>query len=74
MLDPETQSKISNWRRRAAAGETLSIEEMREAILLLRQGRLSASQAAATSKRSSGGRSKAPTKSADDLLSELGGL
>ena len=71
MISPELQSKLFAWRQKAAAG-TLSIEEMREAIALLREGRSAAQTAgreAAASKRAS---SKAPARSADDLLSELG--
>lgn len=70
----ELQSKISSWRLRAAAGE-LTIEEMREAVIYLRQGRLSAANAAAATKKASAAgakRSVAPAQ--EDLLAELEGL
>jgi hypothetical protein len=74
LISLELQSKISSWRLRAAANE-LTIEEMREAVIYLRQGRLSAAQAAATTKKASASgakRSVAPAQ--EDLLSELEGL
>lgn len=69
-LSPEIQAKISMWRRKAVDG-SLSPEEMREAIDLLRAGRTSAAMAAASAKK----RTKAAkvVVSADDLLDELGG-
>jgi hypothetical protein len=67
----ELQSKIASWRLRAAEG-TLTLDEMREAILHLRQGRVTAAAAAATTKRSAAKRSTAPSQ--DDMLGELEGL
>jgi len=70
----ELQSKISSWRLRAATNE-LTIDEMREAVIHLRAGRLSAANAAAATKRSSAaGAKKSVAPSQDDLLSELEGL
>lgn len=69
MITPELQSKIAVWRQKAAA-DTLSIDEMREAIAALRGSRRSAVEASAASKRSS----KSPARSADDMLGELEGL
>lgn len=68
MLNAEITNKLSVWRQKAAAG-TITPGEMREAILLLRESRRSA--AAEPTKRTT---KKGPAKSADDLLSELGGL
>lgn len=67
----ELQSKIASWRLRAAEG-TLTLEEMKEAIVHLRAGRLSAATAAATAKRSSAaGTKKTVIGNSDDLLDEI---
>lgn len=44
-MTPELNDKISLWRQRARDG-TLTREEMREAISLLRAGRISAAASA----------------------------
>jgi len=70
----ELQSKIASWRLRAAAGE-LTIEEMREAVIYLRQGRLSAANAAAANKRAAAaGAKKSAAPAQEDMLAELDGL
>ncbi|MGH9425203.1 MAG: hypothetical protein ACRD2L_02705 [Terriglobia bacterium] len=66
MHSPELQSKIISWRAKCVAG-TITLEEMREAIKLMRGERVTAGQASLR-KRSG------PAKSADDLLSELGSI
>lgn len=71
VVTPEMQSKIAEWRRKAADG-SITLPEMKEAIIALRAGRTAAAAAAAASGKSS--RKKTPARSADDLLSELGGL
>lgn len=63
----ELQAKIASWRLKAAEG-TLSIEEMKEGIVYLRAGRLTAATAAKSSKK----KSVAPP--ADDMLADLEGL
>lgn len=67
MISPELQSKIAHWQQKAVAG-TLTMEEQREAVRLIRGDRINAGTAAASSAK------KRPAKSAEDLLSELGGL
>jgi hypothetical protein len=67
----ELQAKIASWRLRAAEG-TLTLDEMREAIVHLRAGRLSAAVAVNAARKSSAKRSAPPP--ADDMLGELGGL
>ena len=57
------QAKIAEWRAKAAAG-TITIEEMREAILMLRENRMSA-----VSKQRTAARKQ--VKSAEELLKEL---
>lgn len=70
----ELQSKIAAWRLRAAEG-TLTLDEMKEAIVHLRAGRLTAATAAATTKRTSAaGAKKTVIANSDDLLSELDDL
>jgi len=67
----ELQSKIASWRLRAAEG-TLTLEEMKEAIVHLRAGRLGAATAAATAKRSSAaGGKRTVISNSDDLLDEI---
>jgi 4-hydroxy-L-threonine phosphate dehydrogenase PdxA len=61
---------MADYRRKAADG-TITLEEMREAVQLMRQGRISAIATAGSTKRTS---TKAPVKSADQLLSELENL
>jgi len=69
VLDPQLLQKMQEYRRKAADG-TISLEEMREAIVLMRQGRVAAVATAASSKS----RAAKPTVSAEALLSELEGL
>lgn len=69
MLSPEMQQKVSDWRQKAAAG-TITLDEMKEAIVLLRSGRRLSAEAAAKSKSKTGG----SKKSADEMLNELGSL
>lgn len=66
--DPDFHLKLATYRRKAADG-TISLDEMREAVKLMRQGRLAAAQNAKSASR----KSSAPVNS-DDLLSELDGL
>jgi hypothetical protein len=69
VVPPDLQSKIAMWRRKSNDG-TITLEEMKEAIIALRSGRKAAAEASAAS----GKKTKQPTRSADDMLSELGGL
>ncbi len=66
----DLQIKITEWRRKAAIGE-LTLEEMKEAVVHLRAGRMAASVAAQRVKRPAG---KKIVVQADDLLGELEGL
>jgi hypothetical protein len=69
-MTPEMMSQITVWRQKAAEG-TLTLEEMRQAILALRGDRRGAAVASEKSRKA-----KAPKAEvrADDLLSELEGL
>lgn len=65
ILSPENQARISALR---AKGDDITLEEMREAVRLLRSDRVSAQTASDSSRRKA---AKAEIKSADDMLSEL---
>jgi plasmid rolling circle replication initiator protein Rep len=67
-VTPEIQSKIAVWRQKALDG-TLTLEEMKEAVKLMREGRVSAASASDSSRRKT---AKAEIKSADEMLDELG--
>lgn len=67
-VPPELQSKITLWRQRMADG-TITLDEMREAILSLRGGRKAALEANEASAK--GTRAKRPARNADDMLKEL---
>lgn len=74
ITDPELLNKLFQWRSKAADG-SLTLDEMREAIKVLRANRMSTAEAAAKSK--SGSRSKkAPAVPVDagNLLDQLNGL
>ena len=62
----ELQAKIAAWRRKAVEG-TLGIEEMKEAVIYLRAGRIAAATASTSKKKS-----VAPAL--DDMMIELEGL
>lgn len=66
---PEQITKIRELSAKSAAG-TLTLEEMREAVVLMRQGRRSAAETAKKSRS----KAKEPPRSANDLLAELGAL
>lgn len=71
-MSPELTSKINIWREKAAAG-TLSLDEMKEAIVFLRGDR----KASAAAKASDGAKRAKAVKiipSAASLLDELDGL
>ncbi len=67
MISPELSAKIQVWRQKSLDG-TITIEEQREALKLMREGRLAAAQASAAGKRA---KAKAAVPNADDLLNEL---
>lgn len=68
-VSPELMQQVAIWRQKAADG-TLTQEEMRNAVIVLRENRHSATKAAAISMK--GKKAKEPTKSAEDLLKEFG--
>lgn len=66
----ELSAKLALWRERARAG-TLSPEDCREAVALLRAGRVSAAYSSETARKA---KAKAVIPSADDLLAEMDDL
>ena len=72
-MTPDISAKVQLWRQKAREG-TLTQDEMREAIEILRQGRTAAAATSAVSReRKATTKAKANVNS-DDLLSELDGL
>jgi len=70
MISPELHARIAEWRRKSLDG-TITLEEQREAVKLMREGRLAAAQASSAAKRT---KAKAEIKSADEMLEELGDI
>jgi len=66
----DLQAKIADWRLRAVEG-TLTLEEMKEAVVYLRAGRISAASQTATARAK---KAKAIIPSADEMLGDLEGL
>ena len=60
----EVQTRVAELRQKSREG-TLTMDDMREGIILLRADRLAMPQGKPT-------KSKAPPPNVDDLLSELG--
>ncbi len=69
ILSPEVASKLAIWRERGK-NNTLTRDEMREAVKLLRGDRVGAAAASTQAKKA---RAKAEIPSGDDLLKELMG-
>ena len=67
----DLQMKVETWRAKARAG-TMSLDDMKEAVKVLRAGRSLIAQATGGSKTNA--KAKAVKPSGDDLLSELEGL
>lgn len=67
-ISPETQARIALFRQKAVEG-TLSREDMKEAILLIRGDRRNAAAASDGARRA---RAKTEIRPAEDLLKELG--
>ncbi len=68
----DIQQKIDRWRQRAVTGE-LTLEEMREAVTVMRNGRLAAAEAnaASTKKSGGGGRTAKTPVNVDKLLEDF---
>ena len=71
------QTKVQEWRRRAALPsghpESLTLDEMREAIAAIRKERVAAQETSTASKtRKTTAKAKAAPINSDDLLGELG--
>lgn len=69
-ITPDVQSKIEHWRKRSETDE-ITLEELKEAVMMLRGGRLAAAAQSSTAVRK---RAIAAVPSADSMLDELDGL
>ena len=67
-MSPDVQAKLAVLRQKAIDG-TLSLDEMKEAVVLMRGDRKAAAVVSDNSRRK---RAKAEIKSADEMLDELG--
>lgn len=70
MYSPEIQSKIATIRQKADAG-TATVEDYREAIRLIREGRVSALNAQKASRATGSGRKPKAPVNTDALFDEL---
>lgn len=68
--DGNFQLKLAEYRRKSADG-TITLDEMRDAVKLMRQGRVAAAATASTKSRTT---TSKPKVSADALLDELDNL
>lgn len=73
MYSAEVQNQINIWRTKSAAGE-ITIDELRQAIKIMRGDRMATAEANAKAAKSPGGKAKKPAKSADEMFKELEGL
>lgn len=71
--DPELLNKLAEWRRKCTDG-TITLDEMRESVRVLRGNRMASGEAAAKSKAGGGGKKKATPVDAGSLLDQLNGL
>lgn len=72
-MTPETQAKIQLWRQKSREG-TLTAEEMREAIAVLRQDRVGAAAISEKSREKKAATRAKKDINSDDLLGELDSL
>ena len=72
-MTPETQAQVQLWRQKSREG-TLTQDEMRQAILILRQDRVGAAGVSATAKARKQKTADNKRVNSDDLLSELDSL
>ena len=70
-LTPEQLNRVAQWRAKALTSEGLDLEEMKAAIIFLRESRQSAVPQSNGTTKSKSPRSKAPVNT-DALLGELG--
>lgn len=68
LLDPEQLSRLQTWRAKAHDG-TITLDEMKEAVVVLRMGRKAAVEASAAKPRTS--KAKPTATAVADMLGEL---
>lgn len=69
-MSPEVRDRIAILRQKAVEG-TLTVEEAREGVMLMRADRVAGASASDSSRRA---KAKAVIKSADEMLDELGDI
>jgi hypothetical protein len=69
-MTPEIRQRIEILRQKSA-DNTITLDEMREAVVLMREGRKAAATSASVSRTK---KAKAEIKSADEMLDELGSI
>ena len=67
-MTPEINQRIQLLRQRMAANEPISMDEMKEAVAIMREGRLSSAYSADATKRK---KAMVAIPKAQDMLSEL---
>jgi len=72
LLTPETQMKVAEWRRKAREG-TLSTEEARDALRMLREDRVSAGSTVAKAAKTKSLKAQAAAVDTKSLLAKLKG-
>lgn len=70
-LSPETQARIAQLRAKEQSPEGLTLDDMREAVRLIRGDRCNAATASESSRRKV---ARAEIKSADEMLDEMSNL
>lgn len=68
-MSPDTLARIEHWRRKAVDG-TLTTDEMKQAVLDMREDRKRAGPSTGEASRRK--KAKAEIPSADDMLDEMG--
>jgi hypothetical protein len=69
-IDPVLQSKLAIWRAKAQEG-TITLSEMKDAIICLRMGRKSAVEASAAARKSTSKRAPPSATAVQDALAGL---
>lgn len=73
MIPPEVTAKLAEFRAKQQAG-TITIEELREAVQMMRGTRTAAQYASSSSAGKKAGAAAKANINSDDLLAQLDGL
>jgi hypothetical protein len=72
LLSPEQQTRLIEWRAKAQAG-SITLDELKAAVVMMRAGR-SAAVTASAAGRASKAKAKPTEKAVESMLDELEGL